>query len=49
MVKINSLDKDRKNYDEYRFKSFVKSKRILNSIYKNGVQLIKENKFYFGD
>ncbi|GAB6282218.1 MAG: C40 family peptidase [Ignavibacterium sp.] len=49
MVKINSLDKDRNNYDEYRFKSFVKSKRILNSINKNGVELIKENKFYFGD
>ncbi len=49
MVKINSLDKDRNNYDEYRFKSFVKSKRILNSINKNGVQLIKENKFYYGD
>lgn len=49
MVKINSLDKDRNNYDEYRFKSFVKSKRILNSINKNGVQIIKENKFYFGD
>lgn len=40
-VKINSLDPSKENFSEYRFNTFVKAKRILSSIGKNGVKLIQ--------
>ena len=40
-VKINSLDRSKENFSEYRFNTFVKAKRILSSIGKNGVKSIQ--------
>jgi cell wall-associated NlpC family hydrolase len=48
-VKINSFDKDASNFNEYRLKHFIRAKRILNSIDKNGISSIKRNKFYLGE
>lgn len=48
-VKINSLDPTKENFSEYRLKSFIRAKRILSSIDKNGVELIRSNKFYNGE
>lgn len=48
-VKINSFDRDRDNFSEYRLKHFIRARRILNSIDKNGISSIKNHKFYFGE
>lgn len=48
-VKINSFDKTKKNYNEYRMNSFIRAKRILTSIGENGIELVKNHKFYNGD
>ncbi len=45
-VKINSLDPKAKNFNEYRYRTFIKAKRILNSIGKNGIEFVKDNDFY---
>ncbi len=47
-IKINSFSKDKSNYSAYRDDSFVCAKRVLNSIGKNGVVNISNNKFYNG-
>ncbi|MBN1299696.1 MAG: C40 family peptidase [Melioribacteraceae bacterium] len=49
MVKINSLDKDKPNFNQYRFNSFIRAKRILSSISQNGIFKILDNKFYAGE
>lgn len=43
-VRINSFDKSKNNFAESRFKGFMKAKRILTSLGKNGVKLIKDLK-----
>ncbi|MBU1677501.1 MAG: C40 family peptidase [Bacteroidetes bacterium] len=48
-VKVNSLDKSKDNFSEYRLKSFIRAKRILNSIDKNGISTLKSNLFYNGE
>lgn len=48
-VKINSFDRDKDNFSEYRLKHFIRARRILNSIDKNGISSIKNHKFYFGE
>ncbi len=48
-VKINSLDKQADDFSEYRFNHFIRAKRILTSIDKNGISSIKHNLFYTGD
>jgi len=45
-VRINSFAKDKPNYNAYRDDSFVRAKRVLNSIGSNGVTTIVQNKFY---
>lgn len=40
-VRINSFDKEKSNFAEGRLKSFVRAKRILTSLGKNGVELTK--------
>ncbi|OGU70143.1 MAG: glycoside hydrolase [Ignavibacteria bacterium RBG_16_34_14] len=45
-VRINSFAKDKPNYNAYRDDSFVRAKRVLNSIDSNGVTSIVNNKFY---
>lgn len=39
-VRINSFDKSKSNFAESRYKTFVKAKRILTSLGKNGVKVI---------
>jgi hypothetical protein len=48
-VKINSFDRNASNFSEYRLKHFVRAKRYLNSIGKNNLYTIMQNKFYRGD
>ena len=48
-VKINSLDKNAVDFSEFRLTHFIRAKRILNSIDKNGISSIKKNKFYIGE
>lgn len=48
-VKVNSLDKSKDNFSEYRLKSFIRAKRILTSIDKNGISTLKSNLFYNGE
>jgi hypothetical protein len=49
MVKINSLDKTKPNFSQFRFDHFIRAKRILSSIDKNGITTLKTNDFYNGE
>lgn len=46
-VKINSLDRTKENFSEYRYNSFIRAKRMLTSINKNGVYLLRDHNSYF--
>lgn len=46
MVKINSFDPKKEIYSKYRTNTFLRAKRILSSIGKNGVQLVKDIQLY---
>ncbi len=48
-IKINSFDRNTENFSEYRLNHFIRAKRILNSVDKNGITSIKKNKFYLGE
>ncbi len=48
-VRLNSFDKDKPNYNEYRLRTFIRAKRILSSIDKNGITTLTSNKFYNGE
>lgn len=48
-VKINSLDKSRPNFNQYRYDSFIRAKRILSSVDENGINTFYTNEFYKGD
>jgi cell wall-associated NlpC family hydrolase len=48
-VKINSLDRNAPNFSEFRLTHFIRAKRILNSVNKNGLCSIGENKFFKGE
>ncbi|MBN1638791.1 MAG: C40 family peptidase [Ignavibacteriales bacterium] len=48
-VRINSFDKNKENFSPYRLKQFIRAKRILTSIDKNGITTIRSNKFYRGE
>ncbi len=45
-VQIESLNKEDDSYNESRFSSFVRAKRILNSLGENGVHLLRDSPFY---
>ncbi len=45
-VKINSLDKNKPNFNGFRLQTFAKATRIRNSVGKNGVIFIKEHSEY---
>jgi hypothetical protein len=45
-VRINSLNKSKPYYSEYRDNSLIRAKRILSSVGKNGVEKILDNYFY---
>lgn len=48
LVRINSFIKDRENYSDV-MKTYIRSKRYLNSINKAGITQVKFNKFYRGE
>lgn len=45
-VRINSFNKAKPYYSEYRDNAFIRAKRILTSVGKNGIEKIMENEFY---
>jgi cell wall-associated NlpC family hydrolase len=45
-VRINSLNPTKTYYSKYRDNSFIRAKRILTSVGKNGIERILENSFY---
>ncbi len=45
-VRINSFNKSKPYYSEYRENGFIRAKRILSSIGKNGIVKILDNEFY---
>ncbi len=49
MVKINSFKKTENNFSEYRFKSFLRAKRIIDAKELNGITNFRNNKFYTGE
>lgn len=49
LVKINSFDKSKPNFSKYRLDHFIRARRIISSVNKNGIMLVKNSKFYLGD
>lgn len=45
-VRINSFNKAKSYYSEYRDNAFIRAKRILTSVGKNGIEKILDNNFY---
>lgn len=45
-IKINSLNKNKSYYSQYRDNAFIRAKRILTSVGKNGIEKILDNTFY---
>lgn len=43
LVRINSLDKSKDNFSQHRFSTFLRARRVLTSLDKNGISLIKSN------
>ena len=45
-VKINSFNPEKAYYSDYRKSGFIRAKRILSSVGKNGIERILDNDFY---
>lgn len=45
-VKINSFNPSKPYYSDYRKSGFIRAKRILSSVGKNGIERILDNNFY---
>lgn len=45
-VRINSFNPSKPYYSDYRKTGFIRAKRILNSVGKNGIEKILDNDFY---
>ena len=45
-VRINSFNKNKSYYSQYRDNLFIRAKRILTSVGKNGIDKILDNNFY---
>lgn len=45
-VKINSFNKSKSYYSQYRENGFIRAKRILTSVGENGIEKILDNDFY---
>ena len=45
-VRINSFNKNKPYYSQYRDNAFIRAKRILTSVGKNGIERILDNSFY---
>jgi len=48
-ISIDSFDKNKPNFNEYRLKQFIRAKRILNSLDKNGIYTLKNFGQYKGE
>jgi cell wall-associated NlpC family hydrolase len=48
-VKINSFDKKRPNFSKFRLEHFIRARRIITSLNKNGIIMIKDSKYYNGE
>ncbi len=48
-VKYNSFDKSAENFSKHRLKGFIRARNIIPSVGENGIELIKNNKFYNGE
>lgn len=46
LVKINSFDESRDNFSPWRFKTFLRARRILTSVGENGVLEVKHSPYY---
>ncbi len=47
-ISIDSFDKTKSNYNEYRLNSFIRAKRIISSLDKDGVYMLKNVDIYKG-
>ncbi|MGE5496558.1 MAG: NlpC/P60 family protein [Syntrophothermus sp.] len=47
-VRINSLDTEKENFSQHRFSTFIRAKRILTSLDKNGVVQLKPDRVLTG-
>jgi hypothetical protein len=45
-VRINSFNKNKSYYSKYRDNMFIRAKRILTSVSRNGIERILDNQFY---
>lgn len=45
-VRINSFNPEKSYYSDYRKMGFIRAKRILSSVGKNGIEKILDNNFY---
>ncbi|MBU0474692.1 MAG: C40 family peptidase [Bacteroidetes bacterium] len=48
-VKYNSFNKSASNFSEHRLNGFIRARRIITSVGENGIELVKDNKFYNGE
>jgi SH3-like domain-containing protein len=48
-ISIDSFDKNKPNFNEYRLKQFIRAKRVLNSLDKNGIYTLKNFEQYKGE
>ncbi len=48
-ISIDSFDKNKPNFNEYRLKQFIRAKRVLSSLDKNGIYLLKNFGQYKGE
>jgi hypothetical protein len=48
-ISIDSFDKNKPNFNEYRLKQFIRAKRILSSLDKNGIYTLKNFGQYKGE
>ncbi|MFH0733963.1 MAG: C40 family peptidase [bacterium] len=49
IISIDSFDKNKPNYNEYRLNAFIRAKRILTSLDKNEIFMLKNIDIYKGE
>ena len=48
-ISIDSFDKNKSNFNEYRLKQFIRAKRVLNSLDQNGIYKLQNYGQYKGE
>lgn len=46
LVKINSLDPARANFNQHRYDTYIRARRVLTSLNENGITLVKDHPAY---